>query len=169
MLTSFILPSKLDTLSQKIVLFNSTFSILCYTFLYFILQYSEYNIYTLGSSKSWPIIFFIFIQESIKTIYKHTQGDTSRDFKLPKGSRKVTSRRFRVKDLFFASVLLLVMYVSFCALCVLLGAPFLTKHEETLWFSLLLVILGVFYMISTLGCEGTLNILFGGKQIFSDG
>ncbi|XP_018897343.2 phosphatidylinositol-glycan biosynthesis class F protein [Bemisia tabaci] len=146
-------------------LYSSVFLFTLLTFLYFSDLYLK-----IGSTNFVPFLILLICVEIIKFIYSNSTVQNSTF--INSGSKKWNKSKtlydlaagqvlsqVKLKKILKSIVLLAFSVAIFFAISILLGAEFLAKHEETLMFSSLIVVLIFLPICLHLGPDSLFNFL----------
>ncbi|KAF5281192.1 hypothetical protein FQR65_LT14841 [Abscondita terminalis] len=124
-----------DKRLKKIVLINSIWSSSYMALTIFALNYTK-KMYDIGKCTCLPLIALLAVGEIIKSNMQYLIVDHS----LPR-ERHIKQKKFSLYNKVKGIVVLCSTIVIYYIVAVLFGAPFLSAHEETFMFSLLLTVL----------------------------
>lgn len=119
-----------------------------------------------GHNSFYPIFFLLVFLEFMKTIYIQIMYIKDLSYN-PKQGFKLFSiillilKQTKFVELVRCIAILVMCTFCMCVICIFYGAPFLDSHEETLMFSLLIVILTVFPMCLHSGANTVLQLVNG--------
>ncbi|KAK4881985.1 hypothetical protein RN001_005304 [Aquatica leii] len=142
-----------DRRARKIVIINSIWSSVYMALTIFALHYTK-KIYDVGKCTCLPLIALLALGEGIKSNMQHLIIDH-----LAPRERHARVRKFNFSNKLKGIAVLFTTIVIYYVVAVLFGAPFLSGHEETFMFSLLLTVLTALPSCLHLGADTTISLL----------
>ncbi|KAB0790451.1 hypothetical protein PPYR_15140 [Photinus pyralis] len=141
-----------DVRFRRIITLHSICTSIYTSFIIFILVYTH-KIYEIGKRSSLPVIGVLIVGECLKVVFRPFTSETSTKEKQNK------PKKFNLSSKLKCALVLCTSIVIYYCLAVLFGAPFLSSHEETFMFALLLTVLTVLPSCLAVGADVTIAIL----------
>lgn len=119
-----------------------------------------------GHNSFCPVFLLLVFLEFIKTIYIQIMCIKDLSYKPNQGFKLLyiillILKQTKFVELVRCTIILVLCTFGMFVICIFYGAPFLDSHEETLMFSLLIVILTVFPMCLHSGANTVLQLVNG--------
>lgn len=155
-----------NSTSYKISKFYTALSCIYLPVLIILLFLTKAYLYAGRFYSFYPVFLLLVFLEFMKNIYMQIMCVKGYSYN-PKQKFKRFSiillmiKQTKLSDLVRCTIILVSCTFCMCVICIFYGAPFLDNHEETLMFSLLIVILTVFPMCLHSGANTVLPLIHG--------
>lgn len=128
------------------------------------LSLNEY-LYSIGDLWLSPVLWTILAGELLKHFCNKQVADLDGNTKDPKNKKKVPTIKSRVKECLTVLSLLFFSTLFFAIICVILGAPAFSSHQQTFSLSVLMTLTTVLPFTLLLSASGTLTLLMSNNFV----